>query len=106
MFSKIPSIFIVFVFSSSAMAVMPFTISGSAIKTVFDSEMVWRKLGGPVQEIQFRGHKNNKSTYWIMTIEKGPCLTAVEVTNTTPEELSPLWKVTNVDVTACPGALP
>lgn len=104
MFDKVLSVFIVYFFSGSAMAVVPFTISGTAIKTIFDSEMVWSKLSGPVQEIQFKGHKNDVSTYWITTLEKGPCLTAVELTNTTPEELSPRWRVTNVDLTACPGA--
>lgn len=92
--------------SNSAMAVLPFTISGNAIKQIFTSPLVTKKLGGHVQDIRFVSYRDNVSTYWVTTIETTPCLAVIEITNTTPEELNPIWNITKVDLKACPGSLP
>lgn len=92
--------------SGVASALTPFTISGLAIEEMFKSEKVWQRLGGPVDTIQFKGHTNDVSTYWITLKQKKLCLVEVDVTNTTPESLAPTWKVSRVDASACPSALP
>ena len=90
--------------TQSAMAVMPFTIDGMAINTIFNSDKVWRSLSGPVEAIHYKGYKNNVATYTLTVNQDGPCLAVIEVTNTTPDELAPAWEVTSADYSACPGA--
>jgi len=117
MFTKILYV-VFFVLATQAMAASPFTISGSKVGAIFNSELVWRKLGGSIETITFKKHVGNTSTYALTTTEAkaiksphgvtykyedAPCLALVEVT-AKGDDLAPEWEVTKVDYTACPSA--
>jgi hypothetical protein len=96
---------------------VPFTISGSKIQAIFADAKVWRKLGGAVELIVFKGHDSKgASTFQITTTEanaikdslgrttgyvKQPCLITVDVSNT-GDEMVPKWTVSRVDDSTCP----
>lgn len=101
-------------FSVSAQAAMPFTISGDKINAIFRSEMLWPKIGGAVETIVFKGHTERTSKFAVTTTEyvkenesgatrfkPVPCLLLVSVT-AIGDSLAPEWKVTDVDFTGCP----
>jgi len=116
MFTKILYV-VFFVLATQAMAASPFTISGDKVSAIFNSAMVWKKIGGAIETITFKKHEGNTSTYAITSTEamatpssfgtthykQAPCLALVQVT-AKGDDLAPQWEVTNVDYTACPSA--
>ncbi|MGZ3744224.1 MAG: hypothetical protein ACXWRE_05305 [Pseudobdellovibrionaceae bacterium] len=103
--------------TANAFAAYPFTISGDKIKAIFQSEKLWRKLGGAVETIVFKDHSNNTSKFAVTTTESvaivnsagvitgyknSPCMVLVDVT-AKGDELAPQWEVSSVDFTACPA---
>jgi hypothetical protein len=67
-------------FSANAFAAYPFTISGDKIAAIFGEEQLWRKLGGAVETIVFKGHNNNVSTFAITTTESVAIVNSAGVT--------------------------
>ena len=105
--------------AANAVATMPFTISGEKIEAIFKSDQLWKKVGGSVETIVFKGNQKKTSTFAITTTETQkipsptapgisigfksvPCLLIVQVTEK-GDEFTPTWKVTNVDYSACPS---
>jgi hypothetical protein len=96
----------------------PFTYSGVAIATVFQSPLVWQKIFGSVESLVLVQQNAKSVVYQISTTEpvavlnergtttawkKVPCQILVKVENVSKDPMIPSLQVTAVDFSKCPA---
>ena len=76
----------------------PFTVSGSKIYAIFNSDKVWTKVTEQVKKIEFIQHSLlTKTSVFKITTHSASCEFTVEVKNL-GDPLAPDWNVTTVKV--------
>lgn len=102
--------------SINSYAASQFTWSGETISTIFNSSMVWKKIGGNVESIVFKGYADKVTTYSVTTTEnidvinenghvidtKNVACTVIVDVKAVGDELAPTLEVSKVDFTSCP----